>query len=90
MNEIKKLIKKEKENVIESKLEKVESRHTDFSKCFEAVRLLKRKIPKKKLIVYNGSDDIVNTEKQRTDEITNFFREMFEKDNQGTTQRIFS
>ena len=86
MNEIKELIKKEKENVIESKLEKVESRHTDFSKCFEAVRLLKRKIPKKKLIVYNGSDDIVNTEKQQTDEITNFFREMFEKDNQGTTK----
>ena len=29
---------------------------------------------------------MVNTEKQQTDEIINFFREKFEKDNQGTTK----
>ena len=29
---------------------------------------------------------MVNTEKQQTDEITNFFREIFEKDNQGTAK----
>ena len=59
---------------------------TDVSKCFEAVHLLKRKKPKKRLIVYNGNGDMVNTEKQQTDEITNFFREIFEKDNQGTAK----
>ena len=86
MNEIKELIKKEKENNIESKLGEFESRHTDVSKCFGAVRLLKRKIAKNKLIVYNGNGNIVNTEKQQTDEITTFFREIFGKDNQGTTK----
>ena len=29
---------------------------------------------------------MVNTEKQQTDEITNFFREIFEKDNQVTAK----
>ena len=29
---------------------------------------------------------MVNTEKQQTDEIINFFGEIFEKDNQGTTK----
>lgn len=87
LNEIKEPIKKEKENNIQSKLEEFESRDTDVSKCFEVVRLLKRKTPKKKLlIVYNGNGNIVNTEKQQTDEITTFFREIFGKDNQGTTK----
>ena len=36
LNEIKELLKKEKENITE---------HTNVSKCFEAVRLLKRKKP---------------------------------------------
>ena len=48
--------------------------------------LLKRKKPKKKLIVYKGNGDMLDTEKQQTDEITNFFREIFEKDNQGTAK----
>ena len=39
-----------------------------------------------RLIVYNGNGDMVNTEKQQTDEIINFFREIFEKDNQGTAK----
>ena len=64
MNEIKELVKKEKENIIEKKLEEIESKHTDVSKFFEAVRLLKRKKPKKRLIVYNGNGDMVNAEKQ--------------------------
>ena len=29
---------------------------------------------------------MVNTEKQQADEILNFFREIFEKDNQGTAK----
>ena len=62
--------------------------NTDVSKCFEAVHLLKRKKPKKRLIVYNGNGDMVNTEKQQTDEITNFFREIFEKDNQVLPKNI--
>ena len=86
MVEIKELIKKEKEKIIEKELEEIASKHTDVSKCFEAVRLLQRKKPKKRLIVYNGNGDMVNTEKQQADEITNFFREIFEKDNQGTAK----
>ena len=86
LNEIKELIKKEKEKIIEKELEEIESKHTDVSKCFEAVRLLKRKMPKMRLIVYTGNGDMVNTEKQQTDEITNFFREIFEKDIQGTSK----
>ena len=39
-----------------------------------------------KLTMYDGNGDMVNTEKQQTDEIINFFREIFEKDNQGTTK----
>ena len=67
-------------------LKEILSKHTDVSKCFEVVRLLKRKNPKMRLIVYNGNGDMVNTEKQQTDEIINFFREIFEKDNQGTAK----
>ena len=81
LNETKGLIKKEKEKVIEKELEEIESKHTDVSKCFEALLLLKGKKPKKKLMVYNGNGDMVNTKKQ-TDEITNFFRKIFEKDDQ--------
>ena len=72
MIEIKELIKKEKEKIIEKELEEIASKHTDVSKCFEAVRLLQRKKPKKRLIVYNGNGDMVNTEKQQADEITKF------------------
>ena len=53
LNEVKELTKKEKEKAIEKELEKIESKRNDISKCFEAVRLLKRKRPKNKLIVYN-------------------------------------
>ena len=67
-------------------MKKIVSKHTDVSKCFEEVRLLKRKNPKMRLIVYNGNGDVVNTENQQTDETTNFFREIFEKDNQGTAK----
>ena len=67
-------------------MKEILSKHTDFSKCFEAVRLLKRKNPKMRLIVYNGNGGVVNTEKQQTNEITNFFRGIFEKDNQGTAK----
>ena len=49
---------------------------------FEVVCMLKRKKRKKKMIVYKGNGDMVHIEKQQTDEITNFFREIFEKDNQ--------
>ena len=38
------------------------------------------------MIVYNGNGDMVNREKQQTDEITNFFREIFEKNNQGNVK----
>ena len=64
LNEIKELVKKEKENIIEKKLEEIESKHTDVSKFFKAVHLLKRKKPKKRLIVYNGNGGMVNAEKQ--------------------------
>ena len=83
LKEIKEVMKKEKEKVIDKESEEVKSKHTNVSKCFEAVPLLKRKKPEK-LIVYNGNGDIVNTEKQQTVEITDFFREILEKDNQGT------
>ena len=63
MNGIKELIKKEKEKVKEKELEEIESKHTDVTNCFEVVHLLKRNKPKKKLIVYNGNGDMVNTEK---------------------------
>ena len=72
LNEIKELIKKEREKLIEKELEEIESKHADVSKCFGAVRLLKRKKPK--LIVYNVDGDMVNTEKQKTHEITKFFK----------------
>ena len=60
-------------------MEEIESKHTDVTKCFEAVRLLKRKKPKKRLIVDSGNGDMVNTEKEQTDEITNFFRDKCRK-----------
>lgn len=82
----KNLVKKKKEKVIYKKLEETESKHTDVSKCFETDPLLKRKKPKKKLVVYNGNGDMFNTEKPQTDEITNIFREIFETDNQGTAK----
>ena len=47
LNEIKNLTKREKEKVIKKELAEIESKHTDVIKCFEAVRLLKRKKPKK-------------------------------------------
>ena len=53
LNEINVVIKKKKKKFIEKKLKKVKSKHTDVSKCFEAVPLLKATKPKKKLIVYN-------------------------------------
>ena len=62
-------------------MEETESKHTGVSKCFETDRLLKRKKAKKKLVVYNGNGDMLNTEKPQTDEITNIFREIFEIDN---------
>ena len=37
-----------------------------------------------KVLWYNGNGDMVNVEKQQVDETTNFFKEIFEKDNQGT------
>ena len=85
LNDIKELIKKGKKKVIEKELGEIESKHTDVSKCFEEVRL-KRKKPKKRLIVYNGNGDMVNTKKQQTDETTDFFREIFEKFNEGTAK----
>ena len=72
LNEIKELIKKEREKLIEKELVEIESKHADVSKCFGAVRLLKRKKPK--LIFYNVNGDMVNTEKQKTHEITKFFK----------------
>ena len=72
LNEIKELIKKEREKLIEKELVEIESKHADVSKCFGAVRLLKRKNPK--LIVYNVNGDMVNKEKQKTHEITKFFK----------------
>ena len=72
LNEIKELIKKEREKLIEKELVEIESKHADVSKCFGVVRLLKRKKPK--LIVYNVNGDMVNTEKQKTHEITKFFK----------------
>ena len=72
LNEIKELIKKEREKLIEKELVEIESKHADVSKCFGAVRLLKRKKPK--LIVYNVNGDMVNKEKQKTHEITKFFK----------------
>ena len=72
LNEIKELIKKEREKLIEKELEEIESKHADVSKCFGTVRLLKRTKPK--LIVYNVNGDMVNTEKQKTHEITKFFK----------------
>ena len=39
----------------------------------------------KKVIVYNENGDMVNTENELEDEITNFFREIFEK---GTTKEF--
>ena len=74
MNEIKELIKKEKEKIIEKEFEEIESKHTNISKRFEAMRLLKKKKTKNRLIIYNGNDNVVNTEKQQTNEIINFFR----------------
>ena len=58
LNEIKELIKKEKEKIIEKELEEIKSKHTDVSKCFEAVRLLKRKKPKKRLIICNKNGEM--------------------------------
>ena len=58
LNEIKELIKKEKEKIIEKELEEIKSKHTDVSKCFEAVRLLKRKKPKKRLIICNRNGEM--------------------------------
>ena len=72
LNEIKELIKKEREKLIEKELVEIESKHADVSKCFGAVRLLKRKKPK--LIVYNVNGDMVNKEKQKTHEIIKFFK----------------
>ena len=57
------LVKKKKEKVIWKELEETESKHTGVSKCFETDRLLKRKKAKKKLVVYNGNGDMLNTEK---------------------------
>ena len=78
LKEIKELIKKGGAGggggIIEKELEEFEPKHTDVSKCFEAVRLLKRKKSKRRLIVYNRNGDMVNIEKQQTNEITNFFR----------------
>ena len=51
LNEIKELIKKKKEKIIGKELEEIKSKHTDASKCFEAVGLLKRKKPKKKRLI---------------------------------------
>ena len=58
LNEIKELIKKEKEKIIEKELEEIKSKHTDVNKCFEAVRLLKRKKPKKRLIICNRNGEM--------------------------------
>ena len=74
MNEIKELIKKEKEKIIEKEFEEIESKHTNISKRFEAMRLLKKKKTKNRLIINNGNGNVVNTEKQQTNEIINFFR----------------
>ena len=59
LNEIKELIKKEKGMIIKKELKEIEPKHTDVSRYFEAARLLKRKKPKKRLIVYNKNRDMV-------------------------------
>ena len=61
------------------KIKDIENAKNDSNRMFKAIRVLQRGKPKEKLIIKENGENIIN-EKEITNKITEFFKEMFQSD----------
>ena len=81
MKEIKQRIKYFENNKLEKQLSAIEAQKEDSNKCFQAIRELNKRKPKKPLIVQGEDNMLAGSEKEQADIITTHFRKMFTVEN---------
>ena len=79
LNEIKTKISVLEEEVMEKELEEIENNGHN-QKAYEAVKMLKKKKPRKKLKVFDESGNMCNTVHQQVKILTGHFRNVFENE----------
>ena len=85
MNKIKSKIKIIKDEEYEKELEQIERCTNEHSRCYEAARMLQRKKPKKDLVVFNKKEEILSSDREKVNEITEHFKIIFQKE--GVTEK---
>ena len=81
LNEIKIKISVLEEEKMEMELQEIENNGQN-QKAYEAVKMLKKRKPKKKLKVFDENGNMCNTEHQQVKILTGHFKNIFEKENQ--------
>ena len=79
MNNIKARVKTLEDTKYEEELKEIEEKK-DEQRAYAAIRVLKSKKPKKPLLVTNNKNQRLNSEEDQVEEITKYFKSIFEKD----------
>ena len=79
MNNIKASVKTLEDTKYEEELKEIEEKK-DEQRAYSAVQVLKSKKPKKPLLLTNDKKQRLNSEEDQVEEITKYFKSIFEKD----------